>query len=178
MRLVDFLIAILNAHAQALTRLAAFFGEETFIEMLEDSGETIDQALPPSKFAKNTHADGVIWLDSPNPSSNANAYRELEGAVREFGLPEVLNFHLWAYPHYRAFIESAFDLNSRIKTDANSDSAIQLVEEAVQQAQAWVRALPIPPAAAPAAERAAQMPWIRFRTETLKYLGKRPFDAV
>jgi hypothetical protein len=178
MRLVDFLIAVLGAHAQTLTRLAAFFGEDVFTEMLEESGETIDQALPPSKFAKATHADGVIWLDSPHPSSNANAYRELEGAVREFSLPEVLNFHLWAYPHYRAFIESALDLNSRIKSDANSESATQLIEEAVQQASAWVRALPIPPAAAPAAERAAQMPWIRFRTELLKQLGKRPFGAV
>ncbi len=177
MRLVDFLSALLTAHGQTLSRLAAFFGEDVFIEMLEDSGETIEDALPASKFAKKIHADGVIWLDSPQ-SSNANAYMQLEGAVREIGLPEFLQFHLWAYPHYRAFIESSLDLNSRIRADANSDAAVQLVEEAVQQAQAWVRALPIPPMAAPAAERAAQMPWIRFRTEILKHLGKRPFGAV
>ena len=176
MRLADFLILLLQTHAQTLVKLSAFFGEENFIEILENSGETLDQSLPPSQFALNTHSDSVIWLDSPTPTSNSNAYAELEATVQELKLPEVLEFHLWAYPHYRAFIESALDLNSKIKSTPSGDA---LIDEAIQNAQAWVRALPIhPEAVREVAYQTAATPWLRFRTEALKKLGKRPFSIV
>ncbi len=180
MRLIDFLIYLLQAHAQTLSRLAAFFGEEKFIEILEDAGEKNSNQLPPSQFADQQGAQ-ILWLDSPQPGSNSNAYAELEGAVRDMGLPALLEFHLWAYPHYRAFIESPHDLNSRIKTAPHGDrgdAGALLVDEACQHAQAWVQTLGIPPAVAPAAERAAQIPWIRFSTEFLKRIGKRTLCPV
>jgi hypothetical protein len=176
MRLVDFLILLLQAHAETLKRLAAFFGEEEFFEMLEDSGETIDRALPPTKYAGAAGAS-IIWIDTPSPHSNANAYAELEGTVAELGLPATLAFHLWAYPHYREFIESALDLNSRMPA-GGGESGPALIEEACAQADAWVRALPIPGAVAMAAYKAAQVPWLRFRTEALKKMGRRPLGMV
>lgn len=176
MRLADFLILLLRAHADTLTRLAAFFGEEAFVEMLEESGETIDRALPPTKYAGEAGAS-VIWIDTPAPHSNANAYAELEGTVRELGLPEPLAFHLWAYPHYRRFIESALDLNARMPAGGGPSGAA-LIDEACEQAEAWAKALPIPKAVAEAALKAAQQPWIRFRTEALKKMGRRTLGLV
>ncbi len=176
MRLVDFLILLLSAHAETLKRLAAFFGEDVFTEMLEDSGETIDKALPPRKYTEKAGA-ALIWIDLNSPRTNANAYAELEGSVHEFDLPEVLEFHLWAYPHYRAFIESAVDLNARMAPGGGT-SGTALIEEACIQAEAWAHALPIPPAVAAAAHKAALVPWIRFRTEALKKMGRRPLGVV
>lgn len=176
MRLVDFLISVLQAHGQTLGRLAAFFGEERFFEMLEEAGEDMERSLPPSKFVNTTGAE-VIWLDSPGPGSNSNAYAELEGAVRDMNLPAMLEFHLWAYPHYRAFIESSLDLNSRIR-GPGYESGAALVDEACMQAEAWIKRIPIPAALAPQAERAAQIPWLRFRSEVLKRIGKRPLGPV
>lgn len=176
MRLAEFLVLLLQAHADTLKRLAAFFGEERLVDMLEESGETIDQALPPRKLAGSAGAS-VIWIDTPVPHSNANAYAELEGNVHEMGLPATLEFHLWAYPHYRAFIESAIDLNSRM-APGGGDSGGELIEEAVQQADAWVRALPIHPKLAPRAYAMAQVPWLRFRTEALRKMGRRPLGPV
>jgi hypothetical protein len=172
-RLAEFLVLLLQAHADTLKRLAAFFGEEKLVEMLEDSGETIDQALPPRKHA----GASVVWIDTPTPHSNANAYAELEGNVQEMGLPATLEFHLWAYPHYRAFIESSVDLNSRM-APGGGESGGAMIEEAVHQAEAWVRALPIHPTLAPRAYAMAQVPWLRFRTEALRKMGRRPLGPV
>lgn len=176
MRLIDFLIYLLQAHGQTLGRLAAFFGEERFVEMLEEAGEDMERSLPPSKFAEASGAE-VIWLDPSHPSSNANAYTELEGAVRDMNLPAMLEFHLWAYPHYRAFIESSLELNARIR-GPGYESGAALVDEACMQAEAWMKRLHIPPSVAPQAERAAQIPWLRFRSEVLKRIGKRPLGPV
>lgn len=180
MRLVDFLVLLLNAQAETLKRLGAFFGEEILVAMLEDAGESFDDrrlaGLEPAKFA-STSVASVTWIAAPTPHTNANAYAELEGTVRELDLPEVLEFHLWAYPHYRAFIESAVDLDARLPA-GGGESGTALIEEAVSSAEAWVKALPIPPAIAAAAYKAAQVPWLRFRTEALKKMGRRPLGAV
>ncbi len=171
MRLVEYLIFVLEAHAQTLQRLAAFFGEEAFLEILESADESIPHRTtlqPPVKEAWN----------APSPHEIASyAYGELEGAVLEFNLPAVLQFHLWAYPYYRKFIESDLDLNAKIQ-GTGSNVGLELVGEAVAEAEAWVRALPIPPAVGPQAERAAQVPWLRFRTNVLKRIGKRPLGPV
>jgi len=180
MRLVDFLVLLLGAQAETLKRLAAFFGEENLVDMLEDAGESFDDrrlaGLAPEKFATSSVAS-VTWIDSPAPHSNANAYAELEGTVRELGLPEILEFHLWAYPHYRAFIESAIDLNARLSPESGV-SGTALVDEACAASEAWVKTLRIPPSVAAAAYKAAAQPWLRFRTEALKKMGRRPLGAV
>lgn len=174
MRLVDLLILLLGAHADTLRRLSAFFGEETFVEMLEESGETIENSLPPTVYAGTVGAP-VIWIESQ--ASNSNVYAELEGTVSEFQISAVLHFHVWAYPHYRKFIESAIDLNARLPA-GGGEAGLALIEEACLQAEAWVSALPISAAVKPAALKAAQIPWLRFRSEALKKMGRRPLGAV
>jgi hypothetical protein len=167
MRLVDFLIHLLEAHAHTLQRLAAMFGEEILVEMLEQAG---DEPPPPSRPIP----PASDWLD---PAASSSAYSELEAAVHDLRLPPMLEFHLWAYPHYRAFIEAPLELSSRIR-GPGGDTGLALVDEAVAQAQAWVKRLPIPPELGAQAERAAQIPWLRFRTDVLKRIGKRPLGPA
>lgn len=180
MRLVDFLVLLLRAQAETLKRLGAFFGEETLVTMLEDAGESFDDrrlaGLEPEKFARSSVAS-VAWIESSASHSGGNAYAELEGTMHELGLPEVLEFHLWAYPHYRAAIESAIDLNARLPA-GGGETGMVLIEEAVAAAEAWTKMLAIPPAVAAAASKAASTPWIRFRTEAMKKMGRRPLGAV
>jgi hypothetical protein len=172
MRLVDFLVLILEAHAETLKRLAALFGEERFLELLEnadgenDPAPTLDCKLIP--FAP---------IGTRLPAGARSPYVELEGAVHEMHLPAFLEFHLWAYPHYRAFVESDLDLGSTM-TEGNPDTGRALVDEAIRQAHEWVRKLHIPPAISAQAEAAAQAPWIRFRTNTLRKMGFRPIGPV
>jgi hypothetical protein len=169
-RLVDFLISLLEAHAETLKRLAAFFGEERLLEMLESADDDFSQD-PQSALPRI--AARVIKFETPSGYSGS-PYQELEGSVREFGLPAVLEFHLWAYPYYRAFIESNVDLNSRL----SEDSSTHLINEAMSQAKQWIKKLPIPPAVSLQSEAAAELPWVRFRTQVLKRMGKRPMGAV
>lgn len=180
MRLVDFLVLMLGAQAETLKRLGAFFGEENLVDMLEDAGESYDDrrlaGLEPNTPTAASLAPGM-WTPPPGPHSNANAYAELEGTVRELGLPEILEFHLWAYPHYRAFIESTIDLNARL-APGGGELGTALIDEACANAEAWVKRLQIAPSVAAAAYKAAQVPWIRFRTEALKKMGRRPLGAV
>ncbi|MCM2277554.1 MAG: hypothetical protein NDJ89_05710 [Oligoflexia bacterium] len=171
MRIVEFLCQLLEAHAETLRRLAALLGEERLLEVLEEAGER--EAERPASAPIELHAEKLL---APQ-SSGGSAYQELEGAVREFGLPAVLEFHLWAYPHYRAFIESPIDLDSRIP-GPGGDTGTVLVEEAVAQAAAWVRKLPLPSQLGLQAERAAHVPWLRFRTQTLRRIGRRPLGPV
>jgi hypothetical protein len=164
LRLVDFLIYLLEAHAETLKRLAAFFGEERLLEMLETSGE--DLSIP--KLNRT-----LIAVEEGAGNSGAR-YQELEGAIHEFHLPAVLEFHLWAYPYYRSFIESEMDLDSKLLPS----SSAYLIEEAMAQAKEWIKKLPIPPAVSVQSEAAAGLPWIRFRTQVLKKLGIRPMGAI
>lgn len=174
MRLVDFLIHLLDAHAQTLQRLAALFGEEVLLEMLETAGES------PSTEGEETPALPRLespWLDPPSFDASYSPYAELEAAVHDMKLPAVFEFHLWAYPPYRAYIESPLDLNSKIR-GPGGDVGTVLVDEAVAQAEAWIKKLPIPPEHGLQAERAAHIPWLRFRAEVLKRIGRRPLGPV
>lgn len=174
MRLVEFLIYLLEAHAETLKRLAALFGEENLIQLLEMAGDE-DEDPAASKGAGTVP---VSMFEAPSPFTSTPApYSELEGAVQEMNLPSVLEFHLWAYPHYRAFIESALDLNSRIPGPGGDVGAV-LVDEAIAQAEAWVRSLPMNPAVLDQASRAAHVPWLKFRTTVLKRIGRRPLGPV
>lgn len=174
MRLVDFLILLLQAQAQTLQRLAALFGEENLVEILESAGDEPpgrEEGLAAGGFPELAR---MRWLDEPAPGSGAFPYAELEGTVHELGLSAVLEFHLWAYPSYRSFIESPLDLNSRVRADAAS----VLIQETLAQAQAWVKKLPVAPEAGLRAERAAKVAWLKFRAEVLKRVGRRPLSAV
>lgn len=171
MRLVEFLIFLLEAHAETLKRLCALLGEERLLELLEEAGDS--SATPDPSISDNL----IRLFETSSASFGGSAYQELEGAVQEMNLPEVLQFHLWAYPHYRAFIESPLELDSRIP-GPGGEAGVALVEEAVQQAQAWIRSLPLPPQISQQVERAAYVPWLRFRTEVLKRIGKRPLGPV
>lgn len=181
MRLVEFLIALLEAHAETLKRLAALFGEENLMHLLEMAGD--DEEPLPRGSTKGKPAPPIklvnpSFFDAPSPfSATDSTYAEIEGAVHEMNLPAFLEFHLWAYPHYRAFIESPVDLNSRIP-GPGGEAGVALVDEAVTQAEAWVKGLPMSDLVRDQASRAAHVPWLKFRTQILKRIGKRPMGPV
>jgi hypothetical protein len=53
-----------------------------------------------------------------------------------------------------------------------------LVDEAIADAKNWIQQFPLPPAFAAQAERAAEIPWVKFRAHALKKIGKRPLGPV
>lgn len=167
----EFLIHILTAHAQTLHRLAAFFGEAELLEILETAGETSKEA--PSPFELKDE-----WLTTTEGPETPTAYLELEGAVHDMHLSAVLEFHLWTYPFYRLFIEKLVNLKAKIPNQQGSAVLELLVEEAIVQAKAWTRNLPIPPELALQTNSIAQVPWIRFRTTVLGKIGRRPIIAL
>jgi hypothetical protein len=173
MRIVDFLILLLSAHGQTLIRLAALLGEEELMELLESAGEKPEAPLPNLKALSQ-----LLPLDPPQYArSEQSAYAELESSVNELQLSAVLTFHVWAYPHYRAYIEAPIDLNSRIQR-GNSEAGLQLVDEAVFQAKEWVHSLPLPPELSKKAAKLVEPPWLRFRAEVLSRVGRRPLGPV
>lgn len=165
MRLVEFLILLLEAHSETLKKLAALFGEENLFQALELGGDS----HPPSVHS-GIQASWIV----ENPIQGTSPYLELEGAVRDFHLPSILEFHLWAYPYYRLLVEKPFPLDSRITEPAGP----WLLEEAVQQSQVWIQSLPIEPSAKAQALYLAHTPWLKFRTTVLKRLGRRPLATV
>jgi hypothetical protein len=171
---VDFLIALLDAHAETLKRLAALFEEENLVQLLEMAGENEENS---ESSSSSQWTDPRLFEAATQVSSMDSTYAELEGAIREMNLPATLEFHLWAYPHYRAFIESPLNLNSKIP-GPGGDTGVALVEEAVAQAEVWFQKLPMGDAVREQASRAARVPWIRFRTQVLKKIGKRPMGPV
>lgn len=184
MRLVDFLIHLLKAHAETLQHLAALLGEDQLVAILEElpqdprslqglPAERIAAFLPPLIQPRPPKTQREITLiPTPNP------YQELEGAVRGImRRPGVLEFYLWSYPSYRAYIESKLDLNSRLPEVSHSE-ALKIVEEAVSDAKLWIRRLPVPAPMALRAEVASRNPWLKFRADVLKLLGGRALEAV
>jgi len=183
MRFSEFLAEILTAHGQVLLRLAALLGEEPLLELIEKAED-----LYPSDQAGDTEQSKTWenWLRSRLAASPgdtaAQAMTEIQGAVTELNLPEVLEFYVWAYPPYRDYVETGVDLSMRIPrqatTGAPSENGVQLTEDAIQKAKQWFRRLPIPSDVGLAAERAAEIPWLRFRSEVLKRVGRRPLGPV
>jgi hypothetical protein len=169
-RLIDFLILLLQTHASTLQRLAALLGEEDLLRLLEDVG---DHAEP---LPEHSNIE-LEWFESGHFSVEAVRFRpiygELEGAVHELKLPAFLEFYLWSYPYYRRLIESSIDLKSRIRGPSHP-AATFLVEDALAYAKRWVKQLPVAPELAIQVEKTALMPWVRFRSEFLKKVGKRP----
>lgn len=177
-RLVEFVIAVLEAHGEALKRLAALFGEENLIQLLEMAGDRDERpqlATIPAEIMKELL--DFAKKQGPGLSLSANTYAEIEGSVRELNLPAILEFHLWTYPLYRAFIESPLELNLKIP-GPGGNTGTALVDDAIAHADAWVRALPMSELVKDQAARAAQVPWLRFRTTILKRIGRRPLGPV
>ncbi len=162
---------ILETHAQSLQRLAALFGEEVLFELLEM------QEDEPKRVTVHTE-----YFQAPVENfPKGQAYGELESMIRHLKLHPILEFHLWAYPHYRSYIESSLDLNSIIPSSTLQSSdpiGARLVEEAISEAKKWIQNLPLPPAFAAQAERVAEIPWLKFRASVLKKIGKRPLGPV
>jgi len=182
MRLAEFLSEILSAHGQVLLRLAALIGEDALLELLERA----EELYPSGDEDIESFEKWEAWLKerlvhSPGESSS-QAMAEIQSAVTELHLPEVLEFYVWAYPTYRAYVETGLNLALRIPrlsaTGGPSESGAQLTEDALLRAQEWFKRLPLPSTHAAAAERAAEIPWLRFRAEVLKRVGIRPLGPV
>ncbi len=170
MKLFEFLTHVLSAHAHTLQRLAAFFGEEEFLEILELAGDS------PANELSSFHLD-PDWFTSSKAVDQSSAYQNLEGTVNDFKLSAVLEFHLWTYPFYRSIIESSINLNSDIRLSKDHvDEGI--IQQAVTEAKNWVKSLPLSPDLSRQAEQIAITPWVRFRSEVLKKMGKRPFASL
>ncbi len=189
MRLAEFLSQILATHGEVLLRLAALLGEEELLELLEKAEElhptdTAHDADDPQGLKE--FARWETWLKErlvASPGESApQAMAEIQSTVSSLDLPEVLEFYVWAYPAYRAYVETSLGLALRIPkqgpTGAPSESGLQLTEDAVARAKSWFRRLPLPPQIAATAERAAEVPWLRFRSEVLKRVGRRPLGPV
>jgi hypothetical protein len=173
-RLVDFLIGILKTHAESLNRLAALFGEDLVFDMLENAPEDFPSPAVSQEWEK------LFSLFAPLPTSGPlgdaeSAYRRLESEVSDQKMAEFLEFHVWAFPFYRAFAESALDLRAPVQ---NSESAAQLIDAAVMAAKEWRAQLPIAEEYRARAESAASLPWIRFRTELMDRFGTRRLGTV
>jgi hypothetical protein len=180
-RLAEFLAQILATHGEVLLRLAALIGEEELLELLEKAEE-----LHPADDTLDEFERWDAWLKErlvTSPGESApQAMAEIQSTVSSLDLPEVLEFYVWAYPGYRAYVETSAGLAMRIPrqgpTGAPSESGLQLTEDAVSRAKAWFRRLPLPPQIVATAERAAEVPWLRFRSEVLKRVGRRPLGPV
>ncbi|MBI2711425.1 MAG: hypothetical protein HYX41_00990 [Bdellovibrio sp.] len=179
-RFVDLLIFLLQTQGETLKRLAAFFGEEEFIEILESQETSPVKAAhadPASKFEPD-----LEWFQEIE-GMPGSPYLELEDAVRELGLPAPLEFHLWAYGFYRSLIESGVELKSVILPSvSNEDGTIDpldvLIAESIKQAKAWITGLPIPSTVYLQAESAALTPWVRFRARVLSRAGRKVLSAI
>ncbi len=177
------MIHLLEAQAQTLHRLAALFGDDILLHMLEEAGERADAEATKKTALSNRGEERPTksplfepsWFEAPSAKGYSSPYTELESAVHEFKLPSVLEFHLWAYPTYREFVESGLELDARI---ADGDFGQKLVDEATRRAEEWVNTLSIAQEFVLQAKAAAHVPWLRFRTQTLKRIGKRPLGPV
>lgn len=167
MQIVELLISLLETQAQTLKRLAAFFGEEKLVDILESSPDL--SCSPPLPIKRN-------WIQETSQNlSHDRVYQKLEGCVRDQNLSASLEFHLWAYPCYRAWIEASLDLTAEIqlRDDPHEDRLHLFVEEIRNEATKWAQNLAIPTPLKPAAEQAAQIPWLRLRTKLFQKAGRR-----
>lgn len=180
MRLVDFLILVLEAHAETLKRLSLIVGEDELIEAIEaHDSESIQKLRDPTELKALV---SELTPDSPHRPGDfhgelGDPYRKLEGAVLDFELPPVLEFYLWAYAPYRVWIESGTDLGWKIP-GPGGELGTRMVETLVTASERWIQTLPLPRELMFQAEHAARVPWLKFRTQALKQIGRRPLGPV
>lgn len=167
MRLVDFLILMLKAHAETLKGLSDLLGEDVVFAILERTSEEDDTIPPlPQKHTLRVRTEATAVR-------SGSAYMELQDAVHHFHLPGTLEFHIWAYPHYRTFIESPFDLDSVLEPVGQSGE-FPLAEEAITQAKKWISKIPGPAAFQTRIQQVSDQAWLRFRTQVFQKAGKKP----
>lgn len=181
-RYIDLIMAVLKAHGETLVGLAALLGEEDLVAILEMAGETLPDSpirglLSELALGADARGSGAGPVPQPDRRGRGSPYVEIETSVRELRLPATLEFYVWTYPHYRALIESAHDLESRFLNTSNGEQ-INLIEELVRQARQWIRALPLPPTESLKAEKLVESCWLRFRSSLLPRLGARAFRTV
>ncbi len=175
MTVVEFMILVLTTQTHVLQRLAAFFGEEQLLEILE----SVDDFPAPKESTRTQSLFSLQknwFIPAPLQVTKTSPYTELEGSVRELNLPATLEFHLWAYPFYRTLIESSLDLKMTFNPKKQGGEA--LVKEALYQAKTWIHALPIHPAHAAQVQTLGMTPWVRFQSEVLKKTGGRPLNPL
>lgn len=170
MRLVEFLITLLEAQAQTLIRLAAIFGEDALIELMEHVGDQDDETPALDPMPK-------LRPSAKRTSGEAAAYAEIDDAISHCGLPPPLRFYLWAFPPYRMFIETPLDLDSQIPLDQDRTGE-RIVTQAVDAAHSWLARLPIPPTMKAQVDTAVAVPWVRFRSTVLARIGHRPLKSI
>ena len=171
MRLFEFLIEILQAQASTLQTLSSFLGEEKIKNILNKTNESISSD-------KNAHTQIAHFIQPATAMPvTSKPYSSLKTAVESFHLSNELEFHLWSYPHYRAFIESSLDLNSMIQTPWDS-TALALTEEAIAQANTWLQSLPLSSQEHAKIKEPVSLHWLRFRSIILKKCGKSPLQIL
>lgn len=182
MRWVDFLILLLEAYSETLRSLTTELGEEKLLQVLENY-EVQFQEITKGFFDERAQnlLKNLRLVENPPEEDPGLAYHSLEMAVRELQLPSTLENYLLSYPFYRIFIESQFELHSRIPASTpflQSDQGLLLVNEVMIQAEVWIKNMPIPAHLRQQTESTAWIPWLRFRTTALKQIGKRPLGPV
>ena len=192
MRLVDFLTALLEAHGQALHGIAALLGEEELIEAIDqmEGAPAVDEETEKAHaFVKSIALEVAALARSGELPAGAAAsaavlrgsagdpYLILEGAVRDFNLTPVLEFYLWTYPLYRAWIEGELPLDWVIPSPG-TDIGTRMVDDAVARAERWMQLLMLPRPIAMRAEQYSRGPWLKFRAGALKRAGRRPLGPV
>jgi hypothetical protein len=161
MKLADYLIQILRAHAMVLERVSALLGEDDWIEILEGIDEDLLQQLKKPDPALIS-ADRLL---APNTPDQSPPWMMIEGHVREFGLAARLEFYLWSYPYYRVWIESELDLHSEILRPE------EWITEAIAFETQWLRLLPIRPQDFLRVEQAVHAVHLKLRASTLERAG-------
>ena len=177
MTLLEFLIQVLEAHAETLKRLDALFGEDTLVLVLERAGE-LEEVQAEKGILSSPPVDPSCFEEvEPSYSFPEDPYLEVETAVRAMKLSERLTFHLWAYRHYREWVESPADLWWRIP-GPGGEAGLKLVDDTRARAEGWIKRLGLPEPLGTQAARAAHVPWLRFRTVVLKRIGRRPLGPA
>jgi len=193
MRYIDLLILILQAHAQSLSRMASTLGDETLAEILDTSAEhfeenpekltalmkpladLIPKLVPEESLSNRFQARRAASLSASRKHANAE-YSEIEGAVKDFHLGGLMEFHLWCFPLYRVFSESSIPLT--LVFERESPVMAELVATVMQTNEDWTRALSQSPAVAKELLKITSPAWVKFRASALKLLGQRPFTPL
>ncbi|MGE0614719.1 MAG: hypothetical protein AB7P04_03685 [Bacteriovoracia bacterium] len=170
MKLCEFLTLLLRTQGRVLQELLATCGEGRLAQLLRDNEVTARISV-----------QGLQLVHGPmSYQGHGEGFAMIEQTVTDLALPEEIEFHLWSYPFYRAFIESELGLDSTIRNDkANELSA--LLDEAIASAHHWGECL-VPKDGDAALARKVQavvsQNYLRFRTDFLRKTGGRALSSL
>ena len=162
---------LLKAQGEALVRMAAFFGEEELLELLENRDENRDRETFAKALLDELTASATSFRET---AQNASFYASLQSTVSEIRLSEPLEFHLWAFPAYREIIEAGIPLALPLQRAPLQD----LADQALKYGSIWLDTLHIPPGVFPQARAGVEPVWVRFRAQLLRSVGQLPFRQV